>query len=83
YQTLSLMTSFEQILVLTDGAYNTEVWALWAYHKALSTYSGNLQWGFGTALAAILVLIGIILGFVYMRYFKFEELVQEPKIETL
>ncbi len=83
YQTLSLMTSFEQILVLTDGAYNTEVWALWAYHKALSTYSGNLQWGFGTALAAILVTIGIIMAIVYMRYFKFEELVQEPKIETL
>ncbi len=82
FQTLSLMTSFEQILVLTDGAYNTEVWALWAYHKALSTYSGNLQWGFGTALAAILVTIGIVMAVIYMRYFKFEELVQEPKIET-
>ena len=83
FQTLSLMTSFEQILILTDGAYGTEVWALWAYHKALSSYSGNLQWGFGTALAAILVAIGIIMAFVYMRYFKFDELVQEPKIETL
>ena len=83
FQTLSLMTSFEQIMVLTDGAYNTEVWSLWAYHKALSSYSGNLQWGFGTALAAILVSIGIIMAFVYMRFFKFDELVQEPKIETL
>ena len=83
FQTLSLMTSFEQIMILTDGAYNTEVWALWAYHKALSSYSGNLQWGFGTALAAILVTIGIVMAFVYMRYFKFDELVQDPKIETL
>ncbi len=83
FQTLSLMTSFEQILILTDGAYKTEVWSLWAYHKALSSYSGNLQWGFGTALAAILVTIGIVMAFGYMRFFKFDELVQEPKIETL
>jgi len=27
--------------------------------------------------------IGITLGFVYMRYFKFGEMVQEPKIESL
>ena len=82
YQTLSLMTSFEQILVLTNGEFNTEVWSLWAYHRALNNYWGNFQWGFGNALAAVLVLIGIILGFIYMRYFKFGELVQEPKIET-
>jgi len=83
YQTLSLMTSFEQIMVLTDGEFNTEVWSLWAYHKALQNYWGNFQWGFGNALAAILVVIGIVLGIIYMRYFKFDELVQEPKIESL
>ncbi len=82
YQTLSLMTSFEQILVLTNGEFNTEVWSLWAYHRALNNYWGNFQWGFGNALAAVLVVIGIILGIIYMRYFKFGELVQEPKIET-
>ncbi len=83
YQTLSLLTSFEQILVLTNGEFNTEVWSLWAYHRALDNYWGNFQWGFGNALAAVLVVIGIILGIVYMRYFKFNELVQEPKIENL
>lgn len=83
YQTLSLLTSFEQILLLTDGQFGTEVWSLWAYHRALNNYWGNFQWGFGAALATILVLIGIVMAVVYMRYFQFDELVQEPKIEAL
>ncbi len=83
YQTLSLLTSFEQIMLLTDGAQGTEVWALWAYHRALSTYFGQFQWGFGAALAAVLVVIGLIMAVVYMRYFRFDQLLQEPKIEAL
>jgi inositol-phosphate transport system permease protein len=83
YQTLSLLTSFEQILLLTDGYGNTEVWALWGYHRALNNYWGNFQWGFGAALLALLVVIGIGAAVVYMRFFQFNELVQEPKIEAL
>ncbi len=86
YQTLSLLTSFEQILLLTDGGpglYRTEVWALTAYHRALSNYFGNAQWGYGAAFAVILVLVGVVLAAVYMRVFRFNELVAEPKIEDL
>ncbi len=83
YQTLSLLTSFEQILLLTDGQFGTEVWSLWAYHRALNNYWGNFQWGFGAALAAVLVVIGIVMAIIYMRYFQFSELVQEPRIEAL
>lgn len=86
YQTLSLLTSFEQILVLTDGGprlYETEVWALTAYHRALSNYFGNAQWGYGSAFAVLLVLLGVVLAVVYMRVFRFRELVVEPKIEVL
>lgn len=86
YQTLSLLTSFEQILLLTDGGpgyYTTETWALQAYHRALSNYFGNVNFGLGAALAAVLVLIGIVLAIIYLRVFRFGELVQEPKIETL
>lgn len=83
YQTLSLLTSFEQILILTDGAYGTEVWALWAYHRALNNYWGNFQWGYGAALASILVFVGIALAIIYMRFFRFGTLLQQPKIETL
>ncbi len=86
YQTLSLLTSFEQILLLTDGGpglYRTEVWALTAFHRALSNYFGNAQWGYGSAFAIVLVLVGVILAVVYMRVFRFNELVVEPKIEVL
>jgi inositol-phosphate transport system permease protein len=86
YQTLSLLTSFEQIMLLTDGGpglYRTEVWALTAYHRALSNYFGNNQWGYGSAWAVILVIIGVFAAIIYMRVFKFDELVEEPKIDLL
>jgi len=83
YQTLSLLTSFNYILIMTDGNFGTEVWALWSYHRALNNYYGNFQYAFGSALATLLVIIGIIMAVIYLRYFKFDELVQEPKIDQL
>ncbi len=86
YQTLSLLASFEYILLLTNGGpgfYTTETWSLYAYHRALSNYFGNVQFGLGAALAAILVIIGIIAAIVYLRVFRFNEMVAEPKIEVL
>ncbi len=86
YQTLSLLTSFEQIMLLTDGGpglYETEVWSLTAYHRAFTSYFGNTQWGYGSAWAVILVIIGIVMAIVYLRVFKFDELIQEPKIDQL
>ena len=86
YQTLSLLASFEYILLLTNGGpgfYKTEVWSLYAYHRALSNYFGNVQFGFGAALAAILVVIGVIASIIYLRVFRFSEMVAEPKIEVL
>ncbi len=84
YQTLSLLTSFEQILLSTNGGpgSTTEVWALQAYHVALQSYSGNLQYGYGSALAMILVVVGLSLSALYLRAFNFNQLVQKPKIET-
>lgn len=85
YQTLSLLTSFEHILLLTDGGpgfYTTEVWALHAYHQALSNYWGNQQLGYGAAMATVLVIVGVVMALVYLRFFRFRELVEEPKIEV-
>lgn len=85
YQTLSLMTSFEYILLLTDGGpgfFTTEVWALNAYHTALSNYYGNLRYGFGATLAVVLVAVGIVLSLFYLRLFDFKKLVAEPQIEN-
>jgi inositol-phosphate transport system permease protein len=82
YQTLSLLTSFEYILLLTDGNFGTRVWSLWSYQTALATYFGNLQYGLGAAMAVLLVLIGIVASLLYLRFFRFSELVEVPKIET-
>ena len=83
YQTLSLLTSFEHTLLATDGGpgRGTEVWALAAYHTALNNYGGNLEYGFGSAYALILVIIGIALSLLYLRLFNFRELVSRPRIE--
>ncbi len=85
YQTLSLLTSFEYILLLTQGGpgfYTTTVWALHAYQLALSNYFGNVQFGLGAAMAAVLVVIGILVSLVYLRVFNFKALVAEPKVEV-
>ncbi len=85
YQTLSLLTSFEYILLLTDGGpgfFTTETWALNAYHTALSNYFGNLRYGFGATLAVVLVVVGIALSLLYLRLFDFKKLVADPLIEN-
>jgi inositol-phosphate transport system permease protein len=86
YQTLSLLTSFEYILLLTNGGpglFTTEVWALTAYKRALKTHFGNNQWGYGAAWGFVLVIIGLVLSLIYVRVFRFNDLVQEPKIDVL
>jgi inositol-phosphate transport system permease protein len=83
YQTLSLLTSFDYILLSTNGGPGgaTEVWALAIYHTALNNYAGNLQYGYGAAMALVLVVIGIVLSLLYLRLFNYGALVQRPLIE--
>ncbi len=83
YQTLSLLTSFEYILLATDGGPGgaTEVWALSTYLKALSNYGGALQYGYGAALSLVLVIIGISVSLIYLKLFDFKNLTAPPKIE--
>jgi inositol-phosphate transport system permease protein len=85
YQAMSLIASYEYILLTTDGGpglYGTEVWSLWAFHTALNSYFGNLQFGLGAAMAAVLVLIGFLMSAILLRVFRFRDLVAEPKIEV-
>ncbi|WP_299809420.1 carbohydrate ABC transporter permease [uncultured Roseibium sp.] len=83
YSTLSLLTSFEYILLSTDGGPGgaTEVWSLMAFHTALDNYAGNLQYGLGAAMALMLVIVGILASLVYLRIFNFNDLVAKPRIE--
>ena len=83
YQTLSLLASFDLILLATDGGPggSTEVWSLAAYHTALNNYAGNLEYGYGSAMALVLVIIGIVLALAYLRIFNYRALVAKPLIE--
>jgi inositol-phosphate transport system permease protein len=83
YQTLSLLASFDLILLATDGGPggSTEVWSLAAYHTALNNYFGNLEYGYGSAMALVLVIIGIVLALIYLRVFNYRTLVSKPLIE--
>lgn len=83
YQTLSLLASFDYILLATGGGPggSTEVWALRAFHTALSNYAGNLQYGYGAALAMVLVAIGMVMSIVYLKLFGFNKMVAKPRIE--
>ena len=83
YQTLSLLASFDYILLSTDGGPGgtTEVWALSAFHYALANYSGNLQYGYGAAMALVLVVVGIVAALVYLRLFNYRALLTRPLIE--
>jgi inositol-phosphate transport system permease protein len=84
YQTMSLLASYEYILLTTNGGpglYLTEVWSLWAFHTALQSYYGNLEFGLGAAMAAILVTTGIVVSAILLRVFRFGSLVAEPRVE--
>ncbi|MBX4876075.1 sugar ABC transporter permease [Rhizobium bangladeshense] len=83
YQTLSLLASFNEILLATNGGpgNTTEVWALAAYHTALRNYAGNLEYGLGAAMALVLVVIGVTLSLLYLRVFNYRTLVAKPLIE--
>jgi inositol-phosphate transport system permease protein len=83
YQTLSLLASFEYILLSTGGGpgSTTEVWAMAAFRTALNNYGGNLQYGLGATFALVLVIIGTALSLLYLRFFNFQALLAKPRIE--
>jgi inositol-phosphate transport system permease protein len=83
YQTLSLLASFEYILLSTGGGPGsaTEVWAMAAFRTALNNYGGNLQYGLGATFALALVIIGTVMSLLYLRFFNFQALLSKPRIE--
>jgi inositol-phosphate transport system permease protein len=80
YQTLSLLVSFEYILLLTKGGpfFDTTVYALYVYRRAFE--SG--QYGYGAALAFFLIVIGMAVALLGWRFFDMERLLQRPRIEV-
>jgi len=80
FQTLSLMVSFEYILLLTKGGpFNaTTVYALYVYRRA---FQGG-QYAYGAALALFLIVLGIIVALFGWRFFDMQKLLQRPRIEV-
>ncbi len=84
YQTLSLLTSFELIFLSTNGGpgYNTTmVWSLHIFQEALFNDFWNYRYGYGSALAIGLVIVGVILTLIYLKVFKFNEISRKLPIE--
>ncbi len=79
WQTLSLLASYEYILIVTGGGpfYDTEVWSLFAYHQAFQ----HLELGFGAALAMVLVIAALVIVLIQMKVFKFRRMITPVKIE--
>lgn len=85
YQTLSLIASFEYILLTLDGGpgyYSTEVWALAAYHRAFSQYFIASDYGYAAAMVVILMAAAALLTAAYWRIFRLGAGIAEPKLEV-
>ena len=80
YQTLSLLTSYEYILLATDGGpfYQTEVLPLYIFHNAVSDF----QLGYGAALSLILMAIGTVVVVAYWKLFGLGKRSPPPRIEV-
>ncbi|QOJ79150.1 sugar ABC transporter permease [Infirmifilum lucidum] len=84
YQTLSLLASFEYILLTLDGGpgyYSTEVMILQAYHLAFGQYLASMRYGYAAVFVSVLLVIGLVLSIVYWKVFRLRELMAEPKME--
>ncbi|MBZ4669331.1 MAG: ABC-type transporter, integral rane subunit [Defluviitaleaceae bacterium] len=79
WQTLSLLTSYEYILLITDGGplFDSEVWALFAYHKAFT----NFEFGYGAAIAMVLVIVGILITLLMLKLFGYDRMMNPSKLQ--
>jgi len=80
HQTLSLLVSFEYILLITAGGpfYDTTVFSLYAYRRAFE----NGQYAYGAALSLILIVVGVIAALGMWRLMDMRRLLQPPRIEV-
>ena len=81
WQTLSLMTSFEYILLITGGGpfRATTVYAIFIFQRA---FSASGQYAYGAALAFFLIVPGILMALLLWRLSNMRNLMQQPKIEV-
>ncbi|MCJ7995585.1 sugar ABC transporter permease [Rhizobium cremeum] len=81
YQALSLMTTYEYILLITGGGpvYDSTPYALYIYRRAFE----NGAYAYGAALALGLMVIGITFTLLQWRVTNMRSTFAAPKIEVL
>jgi inositol-phosphate transport system permease protein len=80
YQALSLLTSYEYILLATDGGpfYQTEVLSLYIFHDAIADF----EFGYGAALSLGLMAIGTAVAVLYWRLSGLGARSAPPRLEV-
>lgn len=81
WQTLSLMTSFEYILLITGGGpfRATTVYAIFVFQRA---FGSSGQYAYGAALTFFLIVPGVIMALLLWRISNMGKLLQQPRIEV-
>ncbi len=74
------INSYVYILLLTDGGpyYRSEVWALYTLHRSFDFY----EFGYGAAMAMLLVAVTVLLTLGIWRVFGLGRLLEPSKIEV-
>jgi len=81
WQTLSLLGSYVQILVIWDGhalTSGTEVWSLYSYDMAFRSY----EFGYSAALAMVIVVVALGLIALYFKIFGFRRMLEPSRVEV-
>ena len=70
FRLVDLLKVFDYIYVMTSGGpgTNTEVLSYYAYQRSFAT----IEWGYGSVLGIVILLLAIVVANVYVRLFKVE-----------
>lgn len=81
YQALSLLTTYEYILLITGGGpvYDSTPYALYIYRRAFESGA----YAYGAALALGLMVIGVVLTLIQWRVTNMRATFTQPRIEVL
>jgi len=77
---MSFINSYVYIFLITGGGpyHATEVWALYGYNSAFKNY----QYGYGSSVMVILVIINLILLVVLLKIFGMRRMIERSRIEV-
>ncbi|MCD6238125.1 MAG: sugar ABC transporter permease [Thermotogae bacterium] len=77
---MSFINSYVYIFLITGGGpyHATEVWALYGYNTAFKNY----QYGYGSSIMVVLVVINVLLLITLLRSFGMKKMIERSRIEA-